>query len=80
MTTPALCALFGVLGCLEDYIVSLYYRAISAKNASRSAGISFIHTCLVVFILAALITGHDILPMLSYAFGGACGTYLGVKR
>ena len=80
MKSLALCALFGILGCVEDYIVSLYYRAISAKNASRSAIISFAHTCLVVFILAALITGHEVLPMLFYAFGGSVGTYLGVKR
>ena len=75
-----LCLLFFVIGLAEDFIVSCYYRAIADKKALRSAGISFVHTLLAIFVVASIIKGDSIILLLFYAGGGFCGTYLGVKR
>ena len=80
MKTMGLCLLFFGLGLVEDFVVSLYYRAIAKKQAMRSAVISLGHTLLAVFVVASIIKGDLILPFLFYAVGGGIGTYLGVKR
>jgi hypothetical protein len=75
----SLCALYGVLGCLEDYIVVWYYRFIAEKRPVHSAVISWFHTLLAVFVVASVITSESVLPLLCYATGGAIATYLGVR-
>jgi hypothetical protein len=80
METMGLCLLFFVIGLAEDFIVSLYYRAISKKQAFRSAVISFVHTLVAIFVVASIIKGDSLLLLVCYAMGGFVGTYLGVKQ
>jgi hypothetical protein len=80
MKTLYLCAIFGGLGLIEDFIVSQYYKSISAKKAARSAVISLVHTLLAIFVVASIIRGDSVPLMICYAVGGAGGTYLGVKH
>ena len=73
------CLLFAVIGTLEDYLISWYYLFISEKRAAPSAAISFVHTLLAVFVVASVIVSESPWPLLAYAFGGAVGTYCGVR-
>lgn len=72
--------LFAAIGLVEDLIVAFYYREIAEKRAVRAAGISVFHTLLAVFVVGNCIVSETIWPLLAYALGGGCGTYLGVKR
>lgn len=76
----ALLLLYGTIGTIEDFIVSLFYRAIAEKRAARSAGISFIHTLLTLFVVASIIISGNFWLLLAYSIGGAVGTYCGVSN
>ncbi len=78
--TLALICLYGVIGTLEDFVVSLFYRAIAERRAVPAASISFIHTLLAVFIVGSIIVSKSPWLLLSYSLGGAIGTYAGVKN
>jgi hypothetical protein len=75
-----LCLVFFLLGAIEDFVVSLFYRAIADKKATRAGVISSVHTLLAVFVVASIIKGNSFLPLCAYALGGGAGTWLGVKR
>jgi hypothetical protein len=75
-----LCLVFFLLGAIEDFVVSLFYRAIADKKATRAGIISSVHTLLAVFVVASIIKGNSFLPLCAYALGGGMGTWLGVKR
>jgi len=51
----ALLLLYGAIGTIEDFIVSLFYSAIAERRAVRSAAISFVHTLLTLFVVASII-------------------------
>jgi hypothetical protein len=75
-----LCLVFFLLGAIEDFVVSLFYRAIADKKATRAGVISSVHTLLAVFVVASIIKGNSFLPLCAYALGGGFGTFAGVKR
>jgi hypothetical protein len=80
MKTLYLCALFGGLGLVEDFIVTLYYSSVAKKKSVRAGVISTLHTLLAVFVVASIIRGDSIPMLVCYAVGGGVGCYLGVKH
>jgi hypothetical protein len=80
MKTLYLCVIFFLLGAVEDFVISLFYRAIADKRATRAGIISAVHTLLAVFVVASIIKGNSFLPLCAYAAGGGLGTWTGVKR
>jgi hypothetical protein len=79
LSLPLQICLFALIGTLEDYIVSLYYRAIADRMALRASAISVFHTLMAVFVVGNCITSNSIWPLVAYALGGGIGTYAGVK-
>jgi hypothetical protein len=75
-----LCLVFFLLGAIEDFVISLFYRAIADKKATRAGIISSVHTLLAVFVVASIIKGNSFLPLCAYSAGGGLGTWFGVKH
>ena len=80
MENLALIALYGVIGTLEDFVISLYYDAIARRKAIPAASISFVHTLLAIFVVGSIIVSKSPWLLLSYSLGGAIGTFAGVKN
>ena len=80
MRTMGLCLLFFVVGAVEDFVVSCFYRSLQQKRALRTSLISVGHTFLAIFVVSAIIQGDSILLLTFYALGGGVGIFLGVKH
>ena len=78
--TLRLVALYFCLGVGFDYLLTKYYQAIYRQQRALGAVLATTVTLFSTFILAALINGNMVVPMIAWAVGNGLGTYLGLRR
>lgn len=72
--------LYFVLGVVFDYLLTRYYLAIYQRRLFLGPALAMAVTLFSTFILAALIKGDLLPPMVAWAIGNGLGTYLGIRR
>lgn len=72
---------YFLVGVLLDVLGTIDTQCIIDKKPFKSAIISFMITMVWVFILSSIIVSSDkVIATISYALGGAVGSYFTVKR
>lgn len=73
--------LYFVIGFVLDVLGTLDVQCVIDKKPIRSAVLAFIITLIYIFVLSQIILSPDMIEnALSYALGGAVGSYFTVKR
>ena len=72
--------LYFFLGVCFDFLLTRYYLAIYQRQQLLGSALATAITLFSTFILAALINGNKVVPMIAWAIGNGLGTYAGLRR